>query len=76
MKNDNGNELARRFYRVRQITAITGLSRGHVYQALNSGQLKGLKLDKVLLIPAESFEAWLKTAVPYRQPSSVRGGRA
>ena len=66
MNNEERNDVERRFYRVRQITEITGLSKGHVYQALKQGQLKGLKLDGVLLIPAESFEAWLGTAVPYQ----------
>lgn len=57
---------AQRFYRVRQIMEMTGISKGKVFQALRSGRLKGLKLDGVLLIPAESLDAWLAQAVPYR----------
>jgi len=55
-----------RFYRVRQITEMTGISKGKVFQALRSGRLQGLKLDGVLLIPAESLDAWLAQAVPYQ----------
>jgi excisionase family DNA binding protein len=68
----------RRFYRVREIMAVTGVSKGKVYQALRDGRLQGLKLDGVLLIPAESFEAWIAEAVPWsrsvssREPSGTR----
>ena len=67
--------LERQFYRVRDVTEITGVSKGKVFQALKSGRLKGLKLDGVLLIPAESFEDWVGTAVPYLQLASRQEDR-
>ena len=62
------SRLQPRFYRVRDITFMTGISRSKVFQALQLGELKALKLDGILLIPTESFEAWIARAVPY-QPS-------
>ena len=61
----------RRFYRVREIMALTGVSKGKVYQALRDGRLKGLKLDGVLLIPAESFETWIAEALPWETRSKT-----
>ena len=54
------------FYRIRDICAMTGMSRGRVYAALRAGDLEGRKLDGTLLITVTSVDKWLDSATPWR----------
>ena len=56
--------MERRYYRVRDICEITGLSKAKVFLALKQGKLRGLKLDGTLLIPADSFQEYIDQAEP------------
>ena len=55
----------KRYYRVREICEMTGLSKPKVFQALKAGKLQGLKLEGTLLIPARSLDAYLESAKPW-----------
>lgn len=61
--------IQKRFYRVREICEMTGLSKPKVFQALKEGKLEGFKLEGVLLITAESFESYLSQAIPWQSRS-------
>ncbi len=56
--------LEKRFYRVKEICHLAGLSKAKVHQAISVGDLEGFKLDGVLLISAVSVERYLDSAVP------------
>ena len=56
---------SRLYYRVRDIVAMTGMSKGKVLSAIKSGRLACLKLDGVLLIPVGAFDDWVGAAVPH-----------
>ena len=60
----------KRFYRVREICHMTGLSKAKVFQALKAGKIQGLKLEGTLLIPADSFHRYLDNAVPWKAKDS------
>ncbi len=58
--------VEKKFYRVREICEMTGLSKSKVFQALKLGKLRGIKLDGTLLIPADSLHQYLDAAVPWK----------
>jgi excisionase family DNA binding protein len=64
-RSTSARRVPKRFYRVREICQMTGLSKGKVFQALKEGRLQGLKLEGVLLIPVDSFEGYLAEALPW-----------
>ena len=54
----------KRAYRVREICQEIGVSKSYVFQLIQQGHLIGYKLNGVLLIDAESYQAWLASAEP------------
>ena len=63
-------EQDKKFYRVREICRLTGLSKPKVFQALHEGKLEGRKLGGVLLITAESVRSYLDSAQPWKPQGS------
>ena len=59
-----GDTIEKRYYRVREVMKLIGLSKPKVFQALKEHKLDGFKLDGVLLITVESVERYLRTATP------------
>ncbi len=57
---------AKRFFRVREVMELYGLSKGKVFQALKEGKLDGRKLDGVVLITVESMDRYLASATPWK----------
>lgn len=49
----------RRAYRVTEIAELYGLSRGAVYQACESGQLRHFRVGRAIVVPVDAVEAWL-----------------
>ncbi len=56
----------KRFFRVREVMELAGLSKGKIFQALKEGKLDGWKLDGVLIISVESVERYLASATPWK----------
>ncbi len=56
----------KRFFRVREVMALSGLSKGKVFQALNEGKLDGRKLDGALIIPVDSVNRYLDSATRWK----------
>jgi len=46
-------------YRVREVVAATGLSKGKVHQLIGAGRLQVVRLDGVVLIPRAALERLL-----------------
>ena len=61
MTRDEGRVVD--YYRIRELTPP--FSKGWVFQCLRSGDLRGVRLGKVLLMPGESIRALLARAVPW-----------
>ena len=61
-----GDTIEKRYYRVRDVMKLIGLSKPKVFQALKAGKLDGLKLDGVLLINVASVERYLRTATQWK----------
>lgn len=58
--------LEKRYFRVREVMKLIGLTKPKVFQALKEHKLDGFKLDGVLLITVGSVERYLRTATPWK----------
>jgi excisionase family DNA binding protein len=56
----NPQPVAPLSYRPEQVSALTGLSRGKVFQLIASGELESRKVGKARLVLARSVEALLE----------------
>ncbi|MEW6572941.1 MAG: helix-turn-helix domain-containing protein [Bacillota bacterium] len=63
------SELKRVSYKPREIAAMTGLSKSFVYQLINSGNLRAVRIGRAVLVPAAEIERLLKN----ENPASARG---
>lgn len=64
--------LERKSYTLQEITRITGVSRGTLYNEMHRGRLTAHKLASRTVVLAENFERWLasnKIEAPPRSPS-------
>jgi hypothetical protein len=64
-----------KYYRVRGLCERYGLSKGLVINALRHGALRGKKVGGILLISAESVNALLENAEPWRTSKPADPGR-
>jgi excisionase family DNA binding protein len=53
---DGNDNVARRFLRVRRVAHELDMSRPTVYDLINSGQLRAVKVGASLRVPADEFE--------------------
>jgi excisionase family DNA binding protein len=72
MGRASSTTVEKRFYRVREICALAGLTKPMVYRALRQGKLRGFKLGKMLLIDARSVDEWFAEAVPWEPRTKTR----
>jgi hypothetical protein len=62
----NTDSDERLYYRVSEVVALTGLSKGKIFAAIRHGDIQAKKLDGCLLLVPKSVEAWLERATPWR----------
>lgn len=53
--------VARRFYRVSEIAAMSGLAQQTIYAAIYRGELESTKRGRAVLVPAAAVDGWLPT---------------
>ena len=55
----NGNGNGKRFYTVKEIIGILGLSRVSVYRLVHEPEFPALRIGNRILVPVAGFEDWL-----------------
>lgn len=66
------NPKERALYSVPEIIDMVGIGRTRLYQELNSGRLKAVKIGKRTCVTKDSLETWLSTLEGYL-PEKQRG---
>ncbi len=56
------DDLARRYYRPREVAKVTGVSASAVFEALYAGQLEGYRLGRAWLVPVDAVDRWIRGA--------------
>lgn len=56
------SDLARRYYRPREVAQVTGISASAVFEALYSGELEGYRLGRAWLVPVDAVDRWIRGA--------------
>ena len=46
-------------YRVRELPALTGLSRASCYELIARGDLRSIRVGKAILVPASALQEWV-----------------
>jgi excisionase family DNA binding protein len=64
------DSLPKKFVFINQAVSVSGLSRTHIYEALNRGDLKAVKAGRRTLIPYDDLMAYL-ASLPAYQPGGA-----
>lgn len=59
-------------YNIDETSKITGLGKTRIYEELNSGRLRAVKVGRRTLIPHASIEEWLQQLKDYSSISSEK----
>ena len=75
-RNGDGPAPVRRFYRVMHLVEEFGFTESKIRALIRSGRLPAKKLDGIVLIPAEAWNAYIATAEPWPgRPATTGEGR-
>jgi len=56
----SADDLARRYYRPREVAEVTGLAVSTVFEALYSTELEGYRLGRAWLVPVDAVDRWIR----------------
>lgn len=54
------DDLIRKYYRPREVAAVTGISASAVFEALYAGELEGYRLGRAWLVPVDAVDTWVR----------------
>lgn len=54
------DDLARRYYRPREVASVTGVAPATVFAALYAGELEGYRLGRAWLVPVDAVDTWVR----------------
>lgn len=63
-------------YTIDQVMNLTGIGRTKLYQELNAGRLKGVKVGRKTLITDGSLKEWLKSLSAYESKKAKSDNEA